>query len=364
MRILQLIQKPQLRGAEVFACQLANALVNNGHEVKVVAIFVGNAELPFTGKVLSLSRPLNKRMFDLAGWRMLAQLIQDFNPDIIQANAGDTLKVAALSKLIFRWKQPLVFRNASTMSTYIKSTGVRLFNGFLLQRARAVISVSENSKQDLLRLFPKRDAASVYVVPIGVEETSLIQVQQDKPAETPIVIHVGGFTFEKNHSGLLRIMEPVLAANPDLKLVLVGDGPLRSKIEDQAKALKVSAQIQFLGYRQDALAIMRSAQVLVLPSIIEGLPGVILEAYSQQVPVIAYNVGGIREVLTDQQTGWLVAAGDEAGFRLALEQALKHPDKRKLFANNGFKLVKHQFTNSAIANRFESIYMSLIGRNS
>jgi len=95
LKILQLIQKKQYRGAEVFGCQLSNHLMALGHEVEVYSIYDGNAPLSFQGKeVKTLSRPKNRRFVDYVGWRKLARVIEEFEPDIIQANAADTLKYA------------------------------------------------------------------------------------------------------------------------------------------------------------------------------------------------------------------------------------------------------------------------------
>src|SRR5688572_9238955 len=110
MRILQLIQKSQLRGAELFASHLSNHLIKNGHDVKMVCLQVGAATLPFTGELVQLGRQLNKRFVDVTGWKALANQVKEFKPDIVQANAGDTLKYAVLSKFFFRWKAPIVFR--------------------------------------------------------------------------------------------------------------------------------------------------------------------------------------------------------------------------------------------------------------
>jgi hypothetical protein len=111
MKILQLIQRPQFRGAELFATQLGNGLINRGHECLLVTLFEGDADLPFTGRLIKLDRPGKKRFFDWDGWKALARIVAEEKPDLIQANAGDTLKFAVFSKLFFGWSTPVVFRN-------------------------------------------------------------------------------------------------------------------------------------------------------------------------------------------------------------------------------------------------------------
>ena len=102
MRILQIIQQKQYRGAEIFACQISSHLINLGHKVEIVSIYDGNALLPFKNKIPTLSSQDSNRYLDLQGWKKLADIIEGFKPDIIQANAADTLKYAVFSKLNYK----------------------------------------------------------------------------------------------------------------------------------------------------------------------------------------------------------------------------------------------------------------------
>jgi glycosyltransferase involved in cell wall biosynthesis len=349
LKILQIIQKPQLRGVEIFTCQLSNHLIAIGHEVTVLSVYPGDAILPFKGKLKTLNRPLSLRRMDFKGWKLLAKYISKENPDIVQANAGDTLKYAALSKLIFRWKAPIIFRNASVVSAYIRSAPVLLYNRILYKQVSHVISVSHHSKNDLEKLFPFLENKTT-VIPIGVE-------LHDANISTPdinYILHVGGFTFEKNHEGLLRIFSSLLAENPNLELWLIGNGPLRTQLEAKVNFLNLSSKVRFLGAKMNVTELMKSAKVLVLPSIIEGLPAVILEAFSQKTPVVAYDVGGISEVLTEE-TGWLVNAGDEPKFAKAVIETM-NPSESKIRTGNAYTLVKESFQNLNIASRFLSVY--------
>ena len=107
MKILQIIQKKQLRGAEVFASQLSQHLEARGHEVMMVALADGVASLPFDGGIRVLGASLGKRFWDLKAWRSLARMVRKFAPDIVQCNAADTLKYAVFSKLLCRKSQKL-----------------------------------------------------------------------------------------------------------------------------------------------------------------------------------------------------------------------------------------------------------------
>jgi glycosyltransferase involved in cell wall biosynthesis len=363
MKILQLIQKPQLRGAEIFASQLANLLLEKGHEVHQVSLLRGTSVLPFKGKHIELNRPLAKRFFDWQGWKQLANEIKTFQPDVVQANAGDTLKFAVFSKLFFGWKTPIIFRNANLVSDFITTTPKMLFNKFLVNRVSHVISVSELCRQDFIKTYTY-NLAKTTTIPIGIE-TGLLELELAEDVKPifklgRVLLHAASFVPEKNHEGLLRIMKRIVDANKDVHLVLVGDGRLRPMVEEQIKEKGLHTNVHVLGYRRDVMCLMHHAHAFVLPSLIEGLPGVILEAMYCKTPVVAYDVGGVSEVVRNNETGWLVKKGDESGFVKAVEAVLScSPEELKRITNRAYQQVIEHYDNKVIAKRFEEVYESI-----
>lgn len=351
MKIIQFIQRPQQRGAEIFACQLSNHLISFGHEVKIVTIFKGEGKLPFNGEIINLNLTPGKRFFDIAGWKKIASLIEEFQPDIIQANAGDTLKYVVFSKKIFRWKQPIVFRNASETGRYLKSSLQKRMNNFFYKNVDQVISVSKASEFDIIKNFPFLNGKT-RVIPIGLEEKKLNKIKFN-PVDSKHIVHVGGFSFEKNHEGLLRIFKRLLEKSGNAHLHLVGDGPLRKKIEVLVKELKLSKNVTFYGFVSNPLDYIYSADVLVLPSIIEGLPGVILEAMYCKTPVVAYNVGGVSEIL-NESTGNLIEKNDETSFVNSVLKSVKKPSEGQI--QRAFELVLKDYMNEKISKKFTEAY--------
>ena len=353
MKIIQLIQKPQLRGAEIFTSQLADCLLIEGHDVLVVSLFLGRSVIPFSGEVIHLNRPEEKRFWDWFGWKQFDQLIKKFKPDIVQANAGDTLKFAVLSKFVFRWNVPVVFRNASTISLYIKSPLVKWFNQFLFYKVARVISVSQSTKRDFLSTFSfNKDC--IDIIPVGLT----LKESESFISESKYLLHVGGFSFEKNHKGILKIFKRLLEYESSYQLWLVGDGPLREEIEKDVVKMGMQSHILLLGYKTDVIPLMKSSSALLLPSLIEGLPGVVLEAMYCKTPVIAYDVGGISEVVKNEETGWLVKSGDEEGFVEAVIDVLK--GGHESIIENAYNMVVSNFDNRDIAKRFLKVYEKLI----
>ena len=331
----------------------------------MVSLLAGDAVLPFRGDVIKLNRPQRRRLIDIAGWRQLAEHIRWINPDIVQANAGDTLKFAVFSKLFFQWKAPIVFRNANKVSDFLHSTPQFIFNKFLVSRVSHVISVSDLCRQDFIKTY-SLDATKTITVPGGIElEVLGDSVPDDLKhvfASGDTLVNVASFVPEKNHSGLLRIMKRLLEYDTNLKLLLIGDGKLKSHIEQQVLDMNLSDHVFFAGYRNDVLSIVRKAKALILPSLIEGLPAVILEAMYCRTPVISYDVGGIPEILKLNETGWLVKKGNEEAFAAAVRDALTSAYTETIKAK-AYDLVVREYNNRTISRRFFDVYRSVIHLN-
>lgn len=357
MTIFQLIQRPQKRGAEIFASQLSQHLSNLGHKVILVSLFEGEAHLPFEGKQIHLCRSSKRRVYDLIGWKQLSELIKKYQPDIIQANAGDTLKWAVYSKMIFGWKTKIVARNASTVSNYIKHPHVKLINAFLYSKVDSIVSVSQYTKDDLNGLFSFTSAKTV-VIPIGIELSKIHPVKLKNESYKLQVVHVGGFSFEKNHAGLLLIWKLFLKKNPSAHLHLLGEGPLRFDIQQQAIKLGLENSIRFYGAVENPIDYMSAADLVVLPSVIEGLPGVLLEAMYVKTPIVAYDVGGIGEIVKNKETGFLVAKNNKEQFVNKMAKAFTEDNSDII--ERAYHRVMKDYTNSQIALSFVKHYESIL----
>jgi glycosyltransferase involved in cell wall biosynthesis len=311
-----------------------------------------------------LKRPLSRRMWDVTGWRQLARLVQEYKPDVVQVNAGDTLKFAVFSKFIYGWKTPLVFRNANKMSDFIDGKGKYWFNRFLLRHVQQVISVSEQCSLDLVNFFnfPEHD---IITVEIGIEldelrefPADLLELQQ----RGPLLLNVAGMVPEKNQQGLLRIFKSVLKDIPDAQLLIIGTGILDGALKKNSVDYGVARQVHFLGNRFDVREIMKGCHAFVLPSLIEGLPAVILEAMYARCPVVAYDVGGIGEVVHHRKTGMLIPKEDENLFRQAVVEILTARLSYFEMKEEAFRLVSAKFSNAQIAKRFELAYKKILAR--
>lgn len=359
MKILQIIQKPQLRGAEIFACQLSEELKSLGHTIDVLYLFGNeNQKLEYGLNFQALSATQSKRFWDFKAYKKLADIIERENYDIVQANAGDTLKYASISKRLYKWKAKLVFRNANKMSAFINSKPHLWLNQFFLKQMDYAISVSENCRQDLIQLYPKAKNISATGT-IGTFDFGDLKAVE-KISDNKIWINVGSFVKEKNHSFLLEIFAQYIKEDNENELWLIGDGPLRNQLEEQAKILGIEENVKFWGYQSNAVAYIKAADIMVMPSKIEGLPGVILEALSCGKPVIASAVGGIPEVVHNDQNGYVIKEFEKATYISKIKKVLSDKTLREKMSQNAQKLIQEEFLMPKIAKHFESIYKDIL----
>lgn len=138
-------------------------------------------------------------MLDYSGWKLFNKIIEDFKPDIIQANAADTLKFAVSSKLLFKWESKIIFRNANKMGDFINSQMKWRLNKFYLNKVDHVISVSKECEKDFIKTF-KYPEHLINTVEIGVEEAAIEKTPNDLKdifQRGPVLVHIGGFVPEK-----------------------------------------------------------------------------------------------------------------------------------------------------------------------
>ncbi len=355
MNILHIIQTNQYRGVEIFTRNLAGWQIEQGHSVDVVTVYsAGNQkQLEFPGSSV-YSLDASGSLFDYKAFKKLNSIITRKPYDIVQANSGDTFRYSVFSKWLFKWKPPIIFRNSSVMGDYLKNALLKKYFYSVLRKACAgVASVSEKSKMDFLETFPKYDGI-IETIPVGIDLDLLPDLKTGSSGDRFQIVHVGGFSFEKNHFGLIRIFNEVRKRLPQAELHLLGDGKLRDKIEGFVQSFNLQDAVIFHGYVANPLDYIANADLLVLPSIIEGLPSVILEAFALKIPVIAYNVGGIPELVKDGITGRLINKGDEVAFAETILKTFATPDNDLTLAAQ--VMVKTHFNKDIIVDLFDAFY--------
>jgi glycosyltransferase involved in cell wall biosynthesis len=160
----------------------------------------------------------------------------------------------------------------------------------------------------------------------------------------------------KQHAMFVRVAARLTARLPQLRFVLVGDGPLRPGLEALASELQVANRIRFLGDRRDIPAVLASLDISVLPSSSESLSNAILESMAVGLPVVASRTGGNPEIVGHDETGFLFDPGDEIQFAASLERLICEAELRRQFGLKARERALSSFRSSQMRDLYQDLY--------
>ncbi len=198
---------------------------------------------------------------------------------------------------------------------------------------------------------------------IGEEEPPEVDRAQFReelnlPDDSPIAIFVGRLMPQKSVGDLIHALDILQHVRPDLRTLIVGEGPEREQLEiaGRAATLLDQSKVLFLGHRSDVPRLLAGSDLLVLPSLFEGLPNVVLEAMRFRKPVVATDAPGTTEVVIDGETGILVPRRSPAALARAIKEIIDNPQRAQAFGEAGRARVEAQFGVDLMIERFASLY--------
>jgi glycosyltransferase involved in cell wall biosynthesis len=376
LRILQLVQKPQRRGAEIFAQQLTDQFTRLGHETTIAYLYKcsersdDQLELRDGDVILGESEDHFSETAPGMNFRLATRLrrhIEEFEPDIVQLNGARTVKYGALLRLISPtqpWR--IVYRNIGDPRDWMPRGPKLLMLRRLMREIDGTIGISRDSLASLRAIYRVPDPA--VVIPNGILPDA---VQAKRPrdevrqelganAQTAVVLFVGSLTSEKRVDLLLNAFADVLVRSPNARLWIVGGGPLRAGLESQSAELDLGAAVRFLGLRADVGTILAAADILALASDTEGMPAVALEAGYHGLPVISTRVGSIADCVLNGETGLLVDRGDTRQLADAMHSLVDDVDRRRSMGNRAHVWISEHFTIDRVAEQYLRFYRAVL----
>jgi len=362
---------PTYGGSGVVATELGKELATRGHDVHFIS-YALPMRLTVTDRITFhevevLSYPLFEYPpYDLVLATKMAEVIARYNLDILHVHYAIPHSISAyLAKMMLSERRvPFVTTLHGTDITLVGNDRSYLpITRFGIEQSDAVTAVSEYLKQRTVDEFQiKRPIA---VIPNFVNcdvysrstDTSL-RARFAKPEEA-IFIHISNFRPVKRVEDVIAIFARV-RKSCSAKLLLVGDGPERPKAEWLAETQGVLPDVLFMGKQSEMAPLLSIADVLLLPSENESFGLVALEGMACEVPVIATRIGGIPEVVDDEEDGFLFELGDVSGMADASIRLVKNPELRSEMGRAARRHAIRDFCATKIVRHYEDLYLQTI----
>jgi glycosyltransferase involved in cell wall biosynthesis len=232
-------------------------------------------------------------------------------------------------------------------------------------KINAVVAISEGVREVLLD--GGLPAGRVEVIPSGIDFTpykkalssDYLRREFGFAGDDYLVGMVAHLADHKGHKYLIRAAKILKRQTPKIKVIIVGEGPLRIELTKEARDSGVEDLVFFLGFRKDVPQILSSLDVFVLSSYLEGLGSSIMDAMACRLPVVATRTGGIPEVVIHRKTGLLVPPRNPSALAKAILRLYNDRDLASRLGEEGYRVVHRRFSAEAMADRMVSLYERL-----
>lgn len=367
-------------GSGVVATELGRALAQRGHDVHLISHDppfrwrAGEARFSFERVTVPPYPLFQEPQYLLALVNTIVRVATERQLDVVHAHYAVPHATAAYlaDQMLTTARGVSVPRTITTLhGTDITLVGsdpsYSSVVAFSIEQSDGVTAVSASLAHDTCRtLHVERD---IRVIP-NFLDVSLYRRRPDRALrarltagdpDAAILLHTSNFRPVKRLDAVVDIFRRVRAEVP-ARLVLVGDGPERARIERLVLDAGLSDAVHLVGEQPDALPWLSVADLFLLPSAQESFGLSALEAMACEVPVIASRIGGLPEVVTEGVTGYLRPPDDHAGMAAAAVGLLRHPAARADMGRAAADDVRHRFHVDAIVPLYERLYDEVVAR--
>ena len=321
-------------------------------DLSIVTFDRGQGENCLTEAIRGIGTPLDivseRRRFDTLVIPQLRSIVAKRRVNLIWSNSVKSHFLVRLAGLN-RDRCWVAFHHGYT-ATDLKMHVYNQLDRWSLPKADQVLTSSAAFVEELERRNVRPDHINVQhmpvrpFAPVSEKRKAALRQQLWLGDHTRVLLCVGRLSHEKGHADLIRAFPKIreLSGDPSLHLLLVGEGPERSRIEELCRSLNLTDFVTLAGQQDDINPYYGIADIFMLPSVSEGCPNVLLEAMAAGVPVVATAVGGVPEVATNGREAILVTKHDTAGLASAVVQLLKDRELRVRLVSFGREIVSRK----------------------
>ena len=354
--ILQLLNAFKDTEIHLHICGFAGRNIQRKNEFKMAVVAGGH----------SFCELYERFRFDPATLAQARQIITDRKIDIIQTHGykGNTLAFVLRRNLNIPW---VSFMHGWTNEDF----KIRIFNildRWLLRTPDRIVTVSQAMKLYLESYGLQ--SGKINVVPNAVvqlqapeDSRERIRITYGISTNSPLIGVIGRLSQEKGQLDFLKAMQYVAREIPGVRALIIGDGPDRLTLENFSVHHNLSHCVIFAGYQSNIAEIYAALDIVVMPSLSEGMPNVALEAIACSKPLVATRVCGVPEVVQHNRTGFLIPPADPEEMAKQILFLLKNFDRCRELTENGKQDVVERFSLQARIQHIQDIYKDLLTSN-
>ena len=373
IKIMHVRDSSGIYGAERVILTIGNKFNRDNFDIKLLCMqreVAGSQILATHANELgidTISLPTRGK-FDWSAIKELRNVLANSHVDIVHSHDFKSDFYAYLATYGTNIKK-IATAHGSTRDSIMKRLYLEFDENFIYRKMDRIVAVSDGVSSGL-----KKKGLSlnkICVIQNGFDlELLKKQTSKDKKkdkfdikSENTNFAIVGRLYPDKGHRFFLQAFAKVVPEHPLCEVLIIGDGPARQSIVDQVKALGLQNFVTLCGVVNNMQAVYERIDCLVIPSLREGLPYVLLEAAANRVPVIATAVGDIPQLIEDGKTGYLVAPGNVEELRDRLEKFLTQKDNITQMVENCYNVFERKFSADRMVRETEDLYLSLFKMN-
>jgi glycosyltransferase involved in cell wall biosynthesis len=292
----------------------------------------------------------------------LGRIIRSAKPDIVHLHSRRGADI--LGALAAKW---VGHPNVIITRRVDNPISVGMLNGFCIGKIPKAIVCVSGGISDVIKEagFPSDKITVIHsAVDAGAYDSALSKWEARRilgvlPA-SPLLCVIGQLIARKGHHVLLDALPSLRNKFKDIRVLIVGSGAVRSRLEAQVHKLNLDGCVQFMGFRSDISTILRASDLLVHPALREGFANVGLQAMASGIPVVTTSVGGMPEMVQHEITGLVVPPGDSKTLAQAIEELLSNPGRRSMMGRLGQDIVRESFSVEKMVDSNLALYQKVL----
>lgn len=311
-------------------------------------------------------------VYDIVSFYKLYKFIKREKPDVVHTH---TSKAGTLGRVAARLAGvPLIIHtfHGHTFHSYFNLLKNRLFlatERVLAGMTDKIVVISESQKEKIKGYLNLNTDERLVLIPLGFDLSKFLsddlsnkrdkfRRELDIPEEAIVIGIIGRLTAIKNHRMFIEAARMIKqkSSGKTVKFLIIGDGELKKELTVLSNRLGIRKDVIFAGWRKDVDSLYKAADIIALTSLNEGTPVSLIEAFASAKAAVATDVGGVRDIVEDGKSGFVVPPNDIDAFSDAITTLINDKERRESFGLYGREFVKNTYTKERLIRDIENLY--------